>query len=314
MRRATAFAALILLPLALGGLVALAIGAPWASSTGSASPNGSMSCSVKPACATSEVAVLRMSSTGNAHAGTPYGSAYGQRVCCTKISGLGTECTGVHDVVLTLSAPDNAHVASDGSYATEVCLSGGDDAIVGCTYGPTCDGDYVCLATISGSTNAHLADCDGVDDYATRVCCLATPDNCPDVSNPGQANADGDDWGDACDNCSTVATVWYVPAGDDDCDGFTTAAEEYVGTDPLDACPETSTPNDEDPDAWPVDMDDDQDADIADVLKFKPLILAGFPCVGDPAYDSRFDFNANGCINIADVLLYKPFILTSCTP
>ena len=50
------------------------------------------------------------------------------------------------------------------------------------------------------------------------------------------------------------------------------------------------------------------------MLKFKLLILAGFPCDGDPAYDNRFDFNADGCINIVDVLQYKPLILTSCTP
>ena len=55
-------------------------------------------------------------------------------------------------------------------------------------------------------------------------------------------------------------------------------------------------------------------ADMADVLKFKPLILSGFPCEGNPDYDSRFDFNASGCIDKADVLQHKPVILTSCTP
>jgi len=134
-------------------------------------------------------------------------------------------------------------------------------------------------------------------------------DNCPSDTNEDQADADGDEWGDACDGCPTIVMPWYTPAGDEDCDGFTTTAENYVGTDPLDACPETSTPDDEDPDAWPVDMDDDQDADIVDVLKYRPYILTSVP----PS-PQRFDFDGDGDIDIVDILKYKPFILKSCTP
>ena len=50
-------------------------------------------------------------------------------------------------------------------------------------------------------------------------------DNCPSIANPNQENADTDAWGDACDNCPTTATRWYVPVGDDDCDGFTDTVE-----------------------------------------------------------------------------------------
>ncbi len=96
--------------------------------------------------------------------------------------------------------------------------------------------------------------------------------------------------------------------GDSDDDGFDDGVESYVGTDPLDDCPDDPTD-----DAWPPDLDIDTEVDIADVLKFRPLFLLGFPCDGDPGYDNRFDLNANGCINIADVLLYKPIIMTQCT-
>jgi hypothetical protein len=305
--------ALILVPLALGGLVALALATPWASSTGSASPDGSMTCTVKPICAPSEVAVFRLSYTSNAHAGTRYGSAYGNRVCCTEVSGLGTDCGATpHAVVLSLSATDNAHVASDGSYATDVCLSGGDDATVDCAYGASCDVDYACLATISGTTNAHVADCDGVNDYATKVCCLVTPDNCPTVPNPGQENADGDEWGDACDNCADVATVWLVPPGDTDCDGFTDTVEGVVGTDAGDACPDWTGTSGLCPgsacdgdDVWPADLDVNRAVNVLDILFFKPVL-------GGP-YDARYDLNGDSAVNVLDVLAYKPFLNTSCT-
>lgn len=80
---------------------------------------------------------------------------------------------------------------------------------------------------------------------------------------------------------------------------------------PLHLCPDPSCDGH---DAWPPDLDIDRRADMAVVLKFKPLILSGFPCEGNPDYDSRFDFNASGCIDKADVLQHKPVILTSCTP
>ncbi len=69
------------------------------------------------------------------------------------------------------------------------------------------------------------------------------------------------------DNCPNVATYWFVPVGDDDCDGFTTDEENYLGTDPNDMCADTPDINDEDPpDAWPIDFNDDQKASMQDVI------------------------------------------------
>ena len=45
---------------------------------------------------------------------------------------------------------------------------------------------------------------------------------------------------------------------------------------------------------------------IIDVLFFATPILPG-------GYDSRFDLNANGVVNIIDVLVLGPFIGKSCT-
>jgi len=136
-------------------------------------------------------------------------------------------------------------------------------------------------------------------------------DNCPSDTNEDQANADGDAWGDACDNCPTTATPWLVPVGDDDCDGFSTADEGIIGTDPADACPDAL-----DDDVWPPDLNagtgcevgHDGNINIMDVLCYKGK-LAPNP------YDARYDLNQGppAGVNILDVLWYKGFIYMSCT-
>jgi len=144
-------------------------------------------------------------------------------------------------------------------------------------------------------------DADGVADIV---------DNCPDVYNPDQENFDGDDWGDACDNCPTVATPWFVPVGDDDCDGFTTATEEYVGTDPHDDCPDGPTH-----DAWPLDINMDTFVTVAgDALYFRGRIGACGGPPPDPNWLQRLDLNADNCITVAgDALYFRGRIGENCT-
>jgi hypothetical protein len=97
-------------------------------------------------------------------------------------------------------------------------------------------------------------------------------DNCPNVNNTDQANSDGDPWGNACDACPAMVTIWATPIGDTDCDGFPTTIETFVGTDPNKGCASTATPNDEPgPDAWPLDVNNDQRVTLADIA---PLVLA----------------------------------------
>ena len=170
---------LALAPAAMGVLRGL----PWSHGEAASS---TLTCSVKASCAGGglEVAVFRMSGPAppaNAHAGTWTGSTYGNVVCCGP-TGLGTSCSGNFDTVLWLSAADNAHAAeaSQTGYATQVCLSAASGT-VDCKYvtDSSCGTGYVCLATIFSTTNAHVADCDGSNDYGTKVCCaaaeLATP-------------------------------------------------------------------------------------------------------------------------------------------
>jgi hypothetical protein len=166
MRRAAVFAALLL------AVLAGALRGYWGLGSGSVSSAGGLACSVKASCGAGEVAVFRMSSLANAHAGTATGSGYGDVVCCSGPAGLSASCSGSYATVLRLSATDNAHVASsDVSYTTQACLSATGTAM-NCQYSSSCGSGYACLATISGSTNAHVADCSG-GGYPTKVCCAA---------------------------------------------------------------------------------------------------------------------------------------------
>jgi hypothetical protein len=86
-------------------------------------------------------------------------------------------------------------------------------------------------------------------------------DNCPEVSNPGQDNNDGDAVGDACDM-------------DDDNDGISDTFETGCGTDPLAAG--SLTP--ERVDGTFAGVDDDGDTQVDEAL---PGGAGGFDCDGD---------------------------------
>jgi subtilisin family serine protease len=110
----------------------------------------------------------------------------------------------------------------------------------------------------------------------------------------GPTDTDLDDIGDACDS-------------DDDNDGSDDAVEDYVGTDPLDACPDG--PAD---DAWPPDINMDTMVDITDA----GIFLIAFPSSqGNPNYSQRLDMaEDNGLIDITDAgafLMYFPGFCTN---
>jgi hypothetical protein len=285
MRRATAFAALALAPIVLAGLpllvwfasVALA---PGGSSAAPLAADG-LTCTVRAgACVGAEVEVFRMSNNANAHAGTPAGApTYGYRVCCAA-DGLGTLCSGTHDTVLALSGASNAHVATSvgGAYTTEVCLSVATGT-VSCTYASDC-GASACLATISGSTNAHVADCDGTDDYATKVCC-------------GLSELD----------CSAGV--------DTDGDGFNNNVECYLPTDPGDNCSNQPGVHD----AWPLDINMNKVITVVgDVLPYSGRIGAHGSPSPSPTWRQRLDINMDNYITVVgDVLKFSGKIGQSCT-
>jgi hypothetical protein len=139
----------------------------------------SITCRIAPpsdSCTAGEVDVLHMSSLMNAHAELPSSSIYDYKVCCMGTN-LDNDCSaGDAAPFLTLSSPTNAHVEETtvGIYTNDVCLSGNS---ITCGYASapqTCtdlNGNAECIVSMSGNTNAHVANCTGVGSYNNKACC-----------------------------------------------------------------------------------------------------------------------------------------------
>jgi len=118
-------------------------------------------------------------------------------------------------------------------------------------------------------------------------------DNCLCVHNPDQADTDSDGIGDVC--------------GDGDADGFIDAIELYLGTDPVDSCPDN--PSD---DAWPPDKNMDTFVTVVgDILDYAGTMgkdVATYPEL------QRRDLNMDGYITVVgDVRIYQDRMGKSCT-
>ena len=183
------------------------------------------------------------------------------------------------------------------------------------------DTSDLCPGTIAGPVDANGCSDAQVDLDGDNVCDPGAPsggpsactgsDNCPSTANPGQENQDGDQWGDACENCPTVATLWVVPVGDDDCDSFSDAIESFVGTDSADSCANTAASNDEVDDRWPADTNDDQIINVFDVVPYIATLSSRAP---GPPYTARLDLNASGKINTFDVVPFIQLLNKACLP
>jgi len=153
----------------------------------------------------------------------------------------------------------------------------------------SCEADYdsdgLCDASDLCPANPDC-DGDGVSDGS---------DNCPMVKNPTQADLDEDSIGDACD---------YT---DSDGDGFLTAVESYVGTDPSDNCPDVVGAGD----AWPLDINMDKFVTMADVNRYAGRLGAHDP-PPSPNWLKRLDINMDNFITMADVNKYVGMLGKRC--
>ncbi|HEY5625903.1 MAG TPA: hypothetical protein VIT93_05400 [Dehalococcoidia bacterium] len=169
--------------------------------------------------------------------------------------------------------------------------------------GPVC---FPPSCTRDNSTDYAITDVSVPADY---------PRNNAGTSGPlSELDWDGDGVLNASDNCrswpnaSQTLPPWSIPAGDDDCDGFSASAEDTLGTHPDDACGFTAG-GDTRSDVWPVDLVENNTINIFDVLALKTPFGGSVPPV-----DPRFDLVPNATINIFDVLALKPFFGSTCTP
>jgi hypothetical protein len=154
-----------------------------------------LKCEVKSSpCGAGEVDVFHMNQTSDSHAEIPTWSNYVWKVCCRNAPGLNDVQQGVryedYDVVLKLYREWDSHVQNSSetgyNYYVNISVDRGGMAVI-CNYsqpGGDCDEfgwDYACLATMNQSNNSHVSDCDGVDDFAIKICCKAEADADPPV-------------------------------------------------------------------------------------------------------------------------------------
>jgi len=133
---------------------------------------------------------------------------------------------------------------------------------------------------------------------------LDSVDNCPADPNPDQRDSDGDGQGDACDldddNDSLSLTRAEIgggcPTGGAPEPTFRDCIEQFIGTDPLDACADTPLANDEATDKMPADLNDDRMVNSSD----RVLVIRAMNAYKRGLYDRRFDLNADGRIDRID--------------
>ncbi|MHC4091954.1 MAG: hypothetical protein ACYSVY_17090, partial [Planctomycetota bacterium] len=229
---------------------------------------------------------------------------------------------GVRIQVSGPGGPATVHACDESSISMPI----GTDIVVTC--------GSIEVRVIAGPVTIHLLDTiDATVPTDTTVVVAETSPGVFDVSNepessgsislggltlaPGEmvtggTDVDGDGWISTIDYCPTVATSWFVPLGDGDCDAWTTADEAIIGTDTGLACGTN---------AWPPDFDDSQVINITDVFEVLPPYFGSSPSIPDtngdtiPDWSVRRDLSPDEVINITDVfLVLPPWFGKTCTP
>ena len=193
----------------------------------------SLSCQVSSGSC-SGTTVFKIYSTSNAHAEL-YGQAnYNYYVCCSGISDLDHTCSDA--TVLKLSSSTNAHVEKGtlSNYTNNVCLSS-TIGNISCGFDSNCanlGSDYICLASISADTNAHVGDCNA---YSTKVCCKyvgppSVSTNDADQISDTTARLNGEITALNGENASERGFDWDIDSGTPYANSWTEAGSYGVGS------------------------------------------------------------------------------------
>lgn len=101
---------------------------------------------------------------------------------------------------------------------------------------------------------------------------------------------------------------------DNDQDGFNNPLEEYLGTDPFDACPDSTSD-----DSWPPDFNKNGSANVLDITSFIAPIRRLNTKEGDANFNRRWDLNRDGKImhdnndrSHSDIEVMRPYLNTRC--
>ena len=179
--------------------------------------------------------------------------------------------------------------------------------------GTDTDVDGLCDAGDPDDDNDTVLDGDDAAPLNPYVCQDLDADTCDDCTVLGVADPSDDGTDTDVDGLCDVGDP------DDDNDGFDDDVETYLGTDPLDDCPNvTGTPGlcpgptCDGHDAWPLDVNVDKAVTVVgDALNFRDRIGAE---PADPEWLQRLDLNMDNYITVVgDVLLYTDMLGATCT-
>jgi hypothetical protein len=137
-----------------------------------------LSCTVSTAAACTggtNVVILRMSGSSNAHAELPAqsGGAFAANViCCSGVATLGNSCAATNKAtVLKLQAVSNSHVEQNNqaNFSNLACISDSAVAdVISVAYlQSSCAGYDTTVGSISAATNAHVG---GSSSFTTKIC------------------------------------------------------------------------------------------------------------------------------------------------
>lgn len=212
----------------------------------------------------------------------------------------------------TYSGPGNIHIGTTGQFPAPDDADGhslqrvshtnqnASDFVCADPAGPTKNNPITSasLAATTPCAGAVDTDSDGLtDDDEINIY----------FTNPNNPDTDGDGLNDG-DEVNVHGTNPLL--ADTDSDAFNDGLEVFMGTNPLSGCAANNVAGNEGPpDAWPYDFNDNQRADLSDVLGYIPVFNSFFPIA---PYDPRWDLDASGGITLGDVLSYIPVFNTVC--